>query len=757
MADMSDIPAPVPKDADALLETARKRFQMSIDATASNRPYQLDDVRFAAGSPDNGWQWPPDVLRIRQNDPNGPRPTLTINKLPQHIKLVTNEQRMNRPAVRVLPVDDNSDIEVAEVLTGIVRHIEVSSDADVAYDTACECQVTSGEGFFRVLTEYSDPMSFDQDIVIAPIKNPFSVYLEPDGLQHDATGKKCKWGFVTDMMSKEEYKLAFPKSKAAISWDVYAEGDAYQQWFLDDQIRIAEYFYMEPEHRKLIMWADGSTTLDGENPAIVGLAPMVRNGKPVERDTTIMHVKWCKLNGVEILEEEEWPGRYIPIIRVIGNEWIVDGQSVVAGIVRNAKDAQRMGNYMESMNVELTALAPKAPFVGAAGQFEGFEDKWDQLNMTPFPYVEYNPVSSEGTLVPPPKRMEPPMASTAIVQAVAAAWQNLQSTVGQYNPSLGAESQEKSGKAIQARQRQADVGTFHYIDNLGRGIRYLGCILVDLIPKIYDTRRAARIIGVDGEPDTVTLDPAQQSCVMEIADEEGAIQRIYNPNVGKYDVAVTVGPSYTTKRIEAAENMAEALQGNPALWGVIGDLYVKSQDWPGAQEMAERIRKTIPPNLLEGENEANDPEAKMQQVQQAAQALGQREAMLNAQAEQMEQAAEELAKKEQDVQTLEARAKSALAQVEAKIFALNAETQVFELTKQLAEKEIEMASMTLDTDRKLAKAEADKIRGELEAKMTEVNNASEELAEGQGDMTTLADTLKQVLDRLDQFEVQGAQ
>lgn len=734
----------------SLMEEARRRFKQAVDATSENRPYQLDDVRFAAGSPDNGWQWPPDVLKARQGDPNGARPTLTINKLPQHIKLVTNEQRQNRPAVKVLPVDDKGDIEVAEVFSGMVRHIEVSSDADVAYDTACECQVTSGEGYFRVITDYSDEMSFDQEIFIAPIKNPFSVYLDPDGLRLDATGKKGKWGFITDTMSKEEFKSQWPKSDAAISWDVYAEGDAYSQWFLaDGSIRIAEYFYQESKDAEIFLWPDGSVTMSGDNPPIIGMQPVK------SRPTKLITIKWCKLNGVEVLESSEWAGKYIPIIRVVGNEWIVDGKCVIAGIVRNAKDAQRMGNYMESMNVEMTALAPKAPFVGAGGQFEEYEDKWDTANTVNYPYLEYNPVSSEGTLVPPPSRMAPPMASSAIIEAVAAAWQNLQSTVGQYNPSLGAEAQEKSGKAILARQRQADVGTFHYIDNLGRAIRYLGCILVDLIPKIYDTKRVARTIGVDGEADTITLDPSQDQGVMELQDEMGAVQKIYNPNVGRYDVVVTVGPSYTTKRVEAAEHMAEALNGNPALWGVIGDLYVKSQDWPGAQEMAERIKKTIPPQLLEGDEDKGDPNQKMQEVQQAAHALGQREAELNAHAEQIQVAAEELAKKEQEGTQIETRAKDALAKVNTAIAKLNAEQEVFGLQKQLAQKEIEVAELTLESDRKIAAAEADALRTKMEAKMKEITEASKELEQGQGDMKTLADELGAINNRLSMFEVQA--
>ena len=612
-----------------LMTTARNRFKLSVDATTSNRVYQLDDIRFAAASPDNGYQWPQQLLNARQNDPNGARPTLTINKLPQHIRLVTNEQRQNRPSVKVLPVDDTGDIEVAEIFTGIIRHIEVSSNADVAYDTACENQVTCGEGYWRILTDYCDEKSFDQDILFAPIKNPFSVYLDPAGLRLDATGQKCEWGFITQELSPEEFKRQFPNSKEPIDkveWSDQGYGDDYDTWYEEDQVRIAEYFYTEYKEAKITLWSDGQTTMDDEvpKPDQMGMMPM-----PVkDRPTQIRSVKWCKLSGLEVLEENDWAGKYIPIIRCVGNEWEVDGVYICSGLVRNAKDAQRMVNYWESQDAEMLALAPKAPFVGAVGQFETMNEEWNQANIKNFSRLEYDPVEVNGVTLPAPQRQQPPMASSAMLAAKESANQNLQATVGQYNPSLGADSQEKSGVAIRARQAQSDVGTFHYIDNLSRAIRYTGLILVDLIPKIYDTKRVIRIIGEDGESDHATIDPSIQGPTQEILPPTGAIEKIYNPNVGRYDVVVTTGPSYTTKRLESAEAMAQVLQGNPELWGVVGDLFVKNMDWPGAQEMAERIKKTIPANLLESEDDGQtvqtpDGPLPIAQVPQALAALQQ--------------------------------------------------------------------------------------------------------------------------------------
>lgn len=595
------------KSEEKFLTEARNRRRQAIDATADNRRVQMDDVKFAAASPDNGWQWPEQIRQQRMNDKNGARPCLTINKLPQHIKLVTNEQRQNRPSCKVLPVDDKGDPEVAEILNGIIRHIEVNSDADVAYDTACENQVTHGEGFFRVVTDYCTEDSFEQDILIRRIRNSFSVDMDPN--IQDPAGADAEWCFVSDLLSEDDFKRQYPKAQP-ISWDVVGQGDEFNGWFDGDEkkVRIAEYFWFKDEQKKLYLWATGEVSAEGDE-----LPPGVVVGeKPIkERTTTIRKVMWTKMNGCQVLQEQEWAGKYIPVIRVVGNEYEVDGKIIVSGLVRNAKDPQRMVNYWTSQEAEMLALAPKAPFVGAVGQFEGQEEKWRTANSVNYAYLEYNPMDVNGTLVPRPERQAPPMPPAGIINAKLGSADDLQSTVGQYNPSLGAEAKEKSGRAILARQQQADVGTYHYIDNLSRAIRHCGRILVDMIPKIYDTERVARILGEDGEPDRVKINPEQPVPVMQEQDERGEIRKIYNPGVGRYDVTVVVGPAFTTKRQEAAAAMGEVLQGNPALWQVAGDLFVKNLDWPGAEELAERIRKTMDPKLL---NDDDDQPPEMQQA-----------------------------------------------------------------------------------------------------------------------------------------------
>ena len=594
----------VAKD-DSVLSVMRSRMTMAISALSGTRDSELDDLRFYAGSPDNQWQWPNDVLQTRGSS-QGPvvsaRPCLTINKLPQHVKQITNEQRMNRPTIKVLPVDDKSDIEMADVFNGVIRHIEYTSDADVAYDTACENQVTYGEGYLRILTEYCDDTSFDQEIKIGRIRNSFSVYMVP--MIQDPAGADARWCFITDDMTKDEYERAYPKASPISTLTARGIGDSsINQWISETTVRVAEYFYIECEKATLNLYPGNQTALTG-TPEDSLLRAMF--GKPLRsRQSDRERVKWCKTNGYEILEESEWAGSFIPVVRVVGNEFEVDGQLYVSGLVRNAKDAQRMYNYWCSQEAEMLALAPKAPFIGYGGQFEGYEQQWKTANTQNWPYLEVNPdvTDGQGAVLPLPQRAQPPMASSGLLQAKAGASEDIKSTTGQYNASLGMTSNERSGKAILARQRESDVGTYHYADNLARAVRHIGRQLVDLIPKIYDTARVARILGEDGEPSTVKMNPDQEEPVKKIMGPGGVVvDKIYNPRVGKYDVRVITGPGYATKRQEALESMAQLLQGNPQLWQVAGDLFVKNMDWPGAQDLAKRLQKMLDPKVMADED-----------------------------------------------------------------------------------------------------------------------------------------------------------
>jgi len=615
-----------------VLAVARARLDMAMSALSESRENEIDDLKFYAGSPDNAWQWPADVLATRgavQGQTINARPCLTINKLPQHVRQVTNDMRQNRPGAKVIPVDDKADVKVAEIFNGMIRHIEYISDADVAYDTACENQVAYGEGYIRLLTEYCDDDTFDQDIKIGRVRNSFSVYMDPT--IQDPTGADAEYCFVTEDVSREDYERMYPNAAPITTLQSLGVGDqSISNWLNEDTIRIADYYYVDYDRATLNMYTDNATAFEGTPEDKMLRATY---GKPKRsRESDRRRIRYCKINGYEILEQNEWAGKYIPVIRIVGNEFEVDGRLYVSGLVRNAKDAQRMYNYWVSQEAEMLALAPKAPFIGYGGQFEGYEDKWKTANTTNWPYLEVNPdvTDGQGAALPLPQRAQPPMASSGLLQAKAGASEDIKSTTGQYNASLGQGGNERSGKAILARQREGDVGTYHYGDNLARGVRHIARQLVDLIPKIYDTQRIARTIGEDGETQMAKIDPEQPMPVRQIRNADNiVIDTIYNPGVGKYDVVATTGPGYATKRQEALEAMGQLLQGNPQLWAVAGDLFVKNMDWPGAQEMAKRFAKTIDPKFLSDGEDNPELQAAQQQLQAMAQQMDQMAGMLD--------------------------------------------------------------------------------------------------------------------------------
>jgi hypothetical protein len=642
-----------PKSDSDILTVARARLDMAVSALAESREDEIDDLRFYAGSPDNHWQWPADVLATRgavQGQTINARPTLTINKLPQHVRQVTNDMRQNRPGAKVIPVDDDADVQVAEIFNGMIRHIEYISDADVAYDTACENQVAYGEGYITLMTEYCEPNTFDQDIKIGRIRNSFSVYMDP--LIQDPTGADAKYCFITEDLTKAEYERQYPDAAPISTLQSLGVGDqSISNWLNEDTVRIASYYYIDYEKAKLNMYPGGQTAFQN-TPEDKQLRAFYGEPKRT-RESVNPKVKYCKINGYEILEQNDWAGKWIPVIRVVGNEFEVDGRLYVSGLVRNAKDAQRMYNYWVSQEAEMLALAPKAPFIGYGGQFEGYEDKWKTANTNNWPYLEVNPdvTDGQGAVLPLPQRAQPPMASSGLLQAKAGASEDIKSTTGQYNASLGMGSNERSGKAILARQREGDVGTYHYGDNLTRAVRHVARQLVDLIPKIYDTQRIARIIGEDGETKMVKINPEQQEPVREIRDMDNpdvVIEKIYNPGVGKYDVVATTGPGYATKRQEALEAMAQLLQGNPQLWQVAGDLFVKNMDWPGAQEMSKRFAKTIDPKLMEDGDKSPELQAAEMQMQAMGAEMEQMHSMLQNVQKSME--AQDMERKEFEAQ-----------------------------------------------------------------------------------------------------------
>lgn len=588
-------------DKQKLLAEAMNRFRMVEDAENDIRNKGLEADRFRVGE-----QWPTNVKNTRAIES---RPCLTFNMMPQFIRQVTNDARMNRPSVKIAPVEDG-DVETAKILEGLVRHIQVASNADVAYDTACDSQVTKGWGYFRLVTDYLKD-SFDQEIFIKRIKNAFSVYYDPSCSEPDYSD--AKYCFIVEDCPRDEFKRQYPKAEIS-EVNFSSTGDSQPDWERGDFVRIAEYFTVEETDDTLCLMPDGALLYKSDLPEEVHAS--IQKERPAKR----RKLMWRKITAMDILEEREWPGEYIPVIPVLGEDIDVDGKRHLTGMVYNAMDAQRQYNYMRTAETEAIALSPKAPFIAAVGQIENFETIWQRANIDTYSVLPYNPINVDGIAVPPPSRnqAEPPVQ--AMVMASQQASDDLKKTTGIYDASLGAKSNETSGKAIMARQREGDVANFNYIDNLSRAIRYLGIQLVDLIPKIYDAPRVVRIVGEDQESKTVKINqPSGEKTV----DKQGqAIERIYDLTTGKYDVVVEVGPSFSTKRQESVDTMTTMAQAYPPLMQIAGDILVKNMDWPQATEVAERLKKMLPPELQDKpEGEAPIPPQAQQQLQQSQQMI----------------------------------------------------------------------------------------------------------------------------------------
>ena len=635
------------------LHEVRERYEAADEYWNDDRRAALDDIRFRAGE-----QWPIEIVTQRQKDK---RPCLTVDKLNQYVRQIVNDGRQNRPSIKVRPVDSNADVATAEVFQGLIKHIEENSGADAAYDCALDSAATSGAGYFRVLTEYARNDTFDQEIRIRRIRNPLSVMIDP--MAQEADGSDMKYAFISDLIPKDEFETLYP-GKIPSDFEV---NDEYRAWF-GEMVRVCEYWCVEEEERTLYLMMDNTVIPQSRYDEIeatgVEIASLVKEKRNIPKRT----VKRGKCSGTEWLEPlTEWAGKYIPLMVVWGNELDIEGKTIHSGIIRPAKDAQRLYNYSRSAFAERVALTPKAPWVAAEGQVEDYADQWSTANTDNHSVLLYRPTALNGAAVPPPARNSPSDIPAGFAEDMRISEHDIQGAIGMYAASLGAPSNERSGKAITARQKEGDVGTFHYHDNLNRAIRYCGRVLVDLIPKIYDSTRVIRVLGYDGTPSEAGINPA-----LPKASQQMGMKMIYNLGVGEYDVSITTGPSYTTLRQEASESMVMMVQANPELMGIIGDLMVKNMDWPGADEISERLKLTLPPQIQEAERakkSATMPPEMQQVMQQFDQTVQQKDQSINA-------AADEIERLRNENESLKASEQSKLMDSQTK--QKDAETKAFE-------------------------------------------------------------------------------
>lgn len=582
---------------DDLAREARELLEEDHQADRENRDEAMRDLRFVAGD-----QWPSDVARDRES---ANRPTLTINRLPQFINQVVNDFRINSPGLSVVPVDSVTDPELADIYNGMLRAIQYCSNANSVWSSSFQHSVQCGIGWFRVVTDYADTESFDQEILIKRIANPLSVYcgpsIEPD--KSDAPRM-----FVTEMVRKSVFKTRFPGASET-SFDVpdlgNLQGSTGFFWSTSDDIRIAEYWRKVPFKRKIVRLQDGKVIDLNEYAKFMGLAandvkamlPPV-NG---EREVDDHRVEHCLVSGSEVLEKTTiWPGKYIPIIPVVGQEIPLGDKVMRHGLIRFARDPQQLYNYWRSAAAESIALAPRAPYLVTPTMITKYKDQWDSHHQKNRPYLLYDP--DDAAPAGRPVREMPPDVPQALVQESAIASDDMKATTGIYDASLGQRSNEQSGRAINARQREGDVATYHFRDNFNVSLIHCGRVLIDLIPKVYDTERVVRLMAEENE------DPKFAVVNQQVMAENGEPVLRNNLKAGKFDIRVKIGPSYTTRRQEAADSMVQFAQAYPPTMQFAGDLIAKAMDWPDADKIAERLKKTIPPQVLGDDQDQPDPQ-----------------------------------------------------------------------------------------------------------------------------------------------------
>jgi hypothetical protein len=568
---------------DEIIALAKEKFEAAREREQDTRLEGLDDLKFAR----LGEQWPETIKRQRELEF---RPCLTINKLPTFIRQVVNDVRQNKPGIVVHPADDNADVETADVYNGLIRNIQAASDADVATDTAAESAVSNGFGYFRInITAEGDELAFER------IGNPFSVYGDPYSTAADSSDWDC--AFVVTMLSKDKFEKQYNNAEA-VDWEADGYTGLPSPWMDDDQVMVAEYWHREEVDETVVTLSDGrEVPADYIETNMLDLL-MAGINPTAERTVKAHKVTQYILSGAKVLETVEWPGKFIPIVPVYGDEINVEGKRVFRSLINSAKDAQRMHNYWRTMATELIALAPKAPFIGRKGAFDS-DPRWNSANTASHAFLEYDGPDA------PQRQPFAGVPAGALQEALNAA-DDMKAIIGIYDASLGARSNETSGRAIMARQREGDVSTFHFIDNLSRAIRHAGRILLDLIPKVYSKERVIRILGEDMKPKTVRVAPgAPQGAQMppqqgmqpqpgeqpQMGAQGDPVDRIYDLTAGKYDLIVKSGPSFTSQREEARQELIEIIRSVPESAQVLGPMYLRQSDWPGAEAAADKIEQ----------------------------------------------------------------------------------------------------------------------------------------------------------------------
>ena len=615
-----------------ILGEARERFRHCQTFESNARNNWKADYRFGHADSVNLYQWQGDTVDSRNSSG---KPCFTINRTKNYCMQIINDALQNKSQIEVRAVGGGASFQAAEIIEGICRHIEYISNAQSAYAKATYDMVFSGLGFWRVVTDWANDDSFDQEIYIRPIKDTLSVYLDPYIQQAD--GSDAKFGFIFTDMSQDEFKRSYPKYKDQITDSPFgAENEDSGMWVREGRMRVCEYFRMVDDKDTLHYLDNGMTVRESEVKD-ADLMDQLKANSVRQREVSRPKIEWYLIAGDKIVDNNIWPGMYIPIVRVPGIETIIDGELDRMGHVRALIDSQVSLNYYVSAGIEYVANQTKSPWLADVKSIEGVEEYWRDSNVKNFAVLPYKGVTDEGVEMEAPKRADPPVYAGAFLDGAKVSINEMEMVSGQPPASMGDASQERSGKSVIERQRAAANVTYHFVQHLSDSIRHTGKILIDLITSgvVYDTPRIMKILAQDGTPQTVMLDPnaPQGHQPMQGLDGESIdpqqVAAVINHTVGEYDVVAEIGPQYTTRRQEFVSATMDILAQNESLTPLIGDLVFRNMDFPGAQEIADRMRRMVPPQALGPQDPA---------VTQLQQQLAQQHMLLQQMGQQLEQA-----------------------------------------------------------------------------------------------------------------------
>jgi hypothetical protein len=615
-----------------ILAEAKARYSRCQSHESKARENALHDARFANGDALNSAQWPPATMQAR-----GDKPCLTSNKTRQHNLHIVNDARQHKAAIKVTPTGNGATFEAAQVFSAIIRRIEYQSKAMDAYSTAIYHQVESGIGYVRVCTDYADEDSFDQEIYIRRVKDPRDVYLDPDAQEYDKGD--MKFAFFFTKTPRKEFEAKYPDADTDVGQTLdYAMDD----WDSKEHVMEAEYWRRGVKDEELLELMDGTVIPDKALPPGMRAKLQIKRTRKVSKP----EIEWFQFAGNEIIDRKIWPGRYIPIVPFIGEEITIDGQMDRKGHTRALIHPQQMLNYWISEATAQVALQTKAPYVAMAEAIEN-RDHWHNANTANLSVLTYNGWDEQGQKLERPQREPPPQMAQAYLEGIAIARQDMMEVSGQYAAEMGAPGNERSGTAIQQRQREGDTATYHYIDNQSKGIRQIGRICLDLIPKIYDVARVIKVMGEDGTQSDVHLDPDAPQAHQHVMPPQAPGQPpqpvtpeqakqaqddpdspdprvIFSPVVGRYDVEADVGPSYGTQREEAQNAFTQIMAQNKEAFAIVGDFWAQNSDFPGADELAERLKRGLPAQYRPGPDPATiQLQQQLQQVTQHGQTIAQ--------------------------------------------------------------------------------------------------------------------------------------